>query len=183
MASTLAHLSPPLTFHLTREAPPSGRDPSPRFGDGHREVRRTDRTGGAVCGGSQGACKPPPLAGPSGAGTSQLCAEASPPRFAASEASELNALHRLDESCMSVMKEPWFLRGIRRCGDWGKAPTTTSTDLFSGQGAFSSPCDEVGSGLCGSQKLVMGTQAGRGTMTGVRPPKTLAYGRANTAVK
>ena len=151
-----------------RETPPSGRDAAPRFGDGHREVRRTDGTGGAVCGGSQGACKPPPLAGPPGAGTSRLCAEASPPRFAASEASELNAVHRLDESSMSVMKEPWFLRG---------------TVLFSGQGALSSPCDEVGSGLCGCQKLVIGTQADRGTVTGVRPPKALPYGRANTAVK
>jgi hypothetical protein len=38
------------------------------------------------------------------------------------------------------MKKPWFLRGIRNCGGWGFAPTTIDTVLFSGQGAFSSPC-------------------------------------------
>jgi four helix bundle protein len=40
----------------------------------------------------------------------------------------------------SVMKKPWFLRGIRICGGWGLAPTTTYAVLFSGQGAVSSPC-------------------------------------------
>ena len=40
----------------------------------------------------------------------------------------------------SVMKKPWFQRGIRVCGGWGFSPTTTYTVLFSGQAAFSSPC-------------------------------------------
>ena len=40
----------------------------------------------------------------------------------------------------SVMKKPWFPRGIRSCGGWRFAPTTTYTVLFSGQEAFSSPC-------------------------------------------
>ena len=35
------------------------------------------------------------------------------------------------------MKKPWFLRGIRNCGGWGKAPPTTVAVLFSGQGASS----------------------------------------------
>ncbi|MCJ7708049.1 MAG: hypothetical protein MUO38_10565, partial [Anaerolineales bacterium] len=39
----------------------------------------------------------------------------------------------------NVMKEPWFLRGIRNCGGWGFAPTTTVTVLFTGQGGSSSP--------------------------------------------
>ena len=38
------------------------------------------------------------------------------------------------------MKKPWFLRGIRIWGGWGKAPTTPYAVLFSGQGASSSPC-------------------------------------------
>jgi hypothetical protein len=38
------------------------------------------------------------------------------------------------------MKEPCFLAGIRNCGGWSVAPTTTVTGLFSGQGASSSPC-------------------------------------------
>ena len=37
------------------------------------------------------------------------------------------------------MKKPWFLRGIRTCGGWGKALTTTYTVLFSGKGLFHHP--------------------------------------------
>ena len=40
----------------------------------------------------------------------------------------------------SAMKKPRSLGGIRIYGGWGKAPTTIYTVLFSGQGAFSSPC-------------------------------------------
>ena len=40
----------------------------------------------------------------------------------------------------SVMKMSWLLRGIRICGGRGEAPTTTYMVLFSGQGAFTSPC-------------------------------------------
>jgi hypothetical protein len=39
----------------------------------------------------------------------------------------------------SVMKKPWFLRGIRVYGGWGKAPSTIHTVLFSGQGPFHHP--------------------------------------------
>ena len=35
-----------------------------------------------------------------------------------------------------VMKRLWFLRGIRSCGRWGFAPTTTNAVLSSGQRAF-----------------------------------------------
>ena len=38
------------------------------------------------------------------------------------------------------MKRPRFLRGFRIGGGGGKAPTTAYSVLFSGQGAFSSPC-------------------------------------------
>jgi len=40
----------------------------------------------------------------------------------------------MQEDTSRVMKEPWFLRGIRICGGWGFAPTTTYTVLFSGRG-------------------------------------------------
>ena len=40
----------------------------------------------------------------------------------------------------SVVKRPWFLRGIRVSGGWDFAPTTRYSVLFSGQGASSSPC-------------------------------------------
>jgi len=40
----------------------------------------------------------------------------------------------------SVMKRPWFLRGTCMCGGGGFPQPTTHTVLFSGQGAFSSPC-------------------------------------------
>ena len=42
----------------------------------------------------------------------------------------------------SVLKNPWFLRGLRICGGWGFAPTTTYTVLFSGQREFHHPASE-----------------------------------------
>ncbi len=42
------------------------------------------------------------------------------------------------------MKKPWFLRGIRKCGGWGFAPTTPYAVLFSGQGASHHPASRGG---------------------------------------
>ena len=56
------------------------------------------------------------------------------------------------------MKKPRFLRGIRLWGGWGEAPTTPDTVLFSGQGAFSTPCYGV---------VVPGVKVGSGSRNGL----------------
>ena len=65
---------------------------------------------------------------------------ATPPRLLV-DSSRFHAYTRSTiDPTKSVMKRPWFVRGIRTYGGWGKAPTTICTVLFSGPGASSSPC-------------------------------------------